>query len=99
MLMGVHPGPAKPLPEPWCWSCAHSPDCRGGRGFPLGNTWRKPLLRPHRSLLRELCRQRGHTAESPQEHRPCLQPTSCSEWGSLSSCARTPRQTHNAPFC
>ena len=74
MQMRVHLGPAQPLPEPWCWISAHSPDSQVEGASSLEPSGRKQLLRPHRSLLRGLCSQSGHTAESPQELRPRPQP-------------------------
>ena len=72
--MRVHPGPAQPLPEPWCWISAHSPDLQVEGASSLGPSGRKHLLRPHRSLLRGLCSQSRPRAESPQELRPRPQP-------------------------
>ena len=72
------------------------PRFRGWRGVPSWETLEEApaettQVPAHGSL------HSGHTAESPQEHRPCPQPTSWREWCSLSSCAGTPGQSHSAP--
>ena len=48
MQMCVHPVNAQPLPEPWCWSSAHTQtEEDGGWLHPWESPGRKHLLTPH----------------------------------------------------
>ena len=72
--MRVHPGPAQPLPEAWCWISAHSPDSQVEGASSLGPSGRKHLLRPHRSLLRGVCSQADTGLSPPRSSGPAPSP-------------------------
>ena len=57
MQMCVHPVTAQPLPEPWCWSSAHTQtEEDGGWLHLLGEPWGEaPAETTQSSLLRGLC--------------------------------------------
>ena len=53
MQMCVHPVTAQPLPEPWCWSSAHTQtEEDGGWLHPLGEPWEEAPADTTQSLCR-----------------------------------------------
>ena len=78
MQMCVHPVTAQPLPEPWCWSSAHSQTEEDGVWLPsLGEPWEEApadttkglflgdSARPERTQLLSPIREHREQAPGP----------------------------------
>ena len=70
MQMWVHPGAAQPLPEPWCWSSAHTQtEEDGGWLHPLREPCRDRLFRHHTGpFSRDIIRPQRTQLLSPRQY-------------------------------